>query len=155
LGCNKEDDKNPPTSTPTGQYYIKFKVDGVWQEMKTQNTLMGIIGQSGDQHAMAIDGYSQGGANTNILVMDDKEITTGVYSDFEIFPTFQRGVIIAWTNENGYTFNTTYQNKLGSVNITSITSSEIRGTFSGELIDLVSQDEVTVTEGEFFVKRVY
>jgi hypothetical protein len=104
---------------------------------------------------LVVDGYSKAGANANILVMDDKEITTGVYSDFEIFPTFQRGLVISWNTENGYSYNTTYQEKLGTIQITSITATEIKGTFSGELIDLVSQDEVTVTEGEFYVKRIY
>ena len=41
------------------------------------------------------------------------------------------------------------------VNVTSITSTELRGTFTGNyLYDNFDQESLPITEGEFFVKRI-
>jgi hypothetical protein len=156
--CKKEEkdlNNSNPTNPPSSSYYISCKVDGVLIEFKDQNTLLGIAGNSGNQHSLLIQGNLVNSiSNLNLQVYDSTAIETKGYGGLDLVNNIIVGVIIGYEDDNGMLYATQFTNPIVSSTVTELSSTVCRGTFAGEVEDPISGQKHTITEGMFYVKRI-
>jgi hypothetical protein len=142
-------------------YYVKFKLNGSWVTWKT------VVGELGPD--LANSAYTDFGitanddAQKNVLdisiQINGSNFTTGSYdSDNGNYLVVMSYLKDANTANMKY-FDITDAPSLApskyTITVSSITSTELRGTFSGNyLCDYNSSETMNITEGEFFVKRI-
>jgi hypothetical protein len=152
-----------------GDYYFRFKVNGV------ERSFTGFVVE---HHGVPVAPYVEHeiiGGNSQATLNDNNmgfywnndpglgSLTTGVYHDLGTTYTLLAAYYINGISyeagqsmaENAATHSITINHF--SVNITSMSSSTMRGTFSGDFFqdgDVVSGTKLTITEGEFYVKRL-
>jgi hypothetical protein len=145
----------------TSDYYVKLKINGTWI---TWTKVAGELGPDfGDPTKTDLGVTAEDDAMKDVfdigIQIDGSNFTTGSYPSDNVNYT----MYISYTKDAA-TANFKYydiQNASGRpdskyiVTITSITSSQLRGTFTGNYLHDYSDDEsLDITEGEFFVKRV-
>lgn len=153
-GCKKDNNDDP-------DYYVKLKINGNWVTWKT------VAGELGPDLANAAktdfgvtandDGLTQVFDLT--IQVDGPNFTTGTYtSDNTNYWVFISHVTGANTSNMKFYSIEDAANRPSSkytVNVTSITATELRGTFTGNYLYNSTDDQtIDITEGEFKVKRV-
>ncbi len=151
FSCKKNSDTN---------YYVKLKINGTWVTWKTvigelgpdlANASKTDFGVTANDDAMKdvfdisvqVDGtafnagsYSSDNTNYLVVISYSKDLTgpNAKFYDIEDAPTGP---------SSKYT-----------VNVSSITGTTLRGTFTGNyLFDFVSGESMVITDGEFYVRR--
>jgi hypothetical protein len=149
--------KDSSDSNVSSDYYVKFKMNGNWVTWKTA------VGELGPDLADATKTdfgvTANDDAQKNILdisvQVDGSNFNTGSYDS----DNGNYWVVMSFLKDAN-TATMKYYDLSGSsskyiVNVTSITSTELRGTFTGNyLYDDFDQESLPITEGEFFVKRI-
>ena len=148
-------------SSGNSDYYVKFKLNGNWVTWKT------VVGELGpdladptktDFGVTANDDAMQSVLDISIQV-DGSNFTTGAYdSDNGSYWVVMSYVTGANTANMKHFDNSDANGRPSSkytINVTSITDKELRGTFTGNyLYDDFDQETVDITDGEFVVKRI-
>ena len=153
FSCNKNKDDN--------DYFVKLKIEGNWVTFKT------VMGEKGPD--LSDPSYTNVGITANDDAMKDV-FDIAIQVDGPDFPvttydsdnmTYQ--LIMSYTKD-AVTPNFKHfdirpsdgrPNSRYLVTISSITDTEIRGSFNGNYLhDYQSDTDMNITEGEFFVKRI-
>lgn len=134
-----------------GSYRVKFKANGTPVEFNSQLTLTASFGQSGNQYVAVFTGYDAE-SNISIQVHDGKAIEEKNYSGYILSGSAFVGALIAYKDKAGTVYTQGVPGN-ASITVSEITATEVRGTFSGTL-KATGKDDVIITEGEFFVKRL-
>ena len=160
FSCKKES-----TSKSDSDSYVKIKRNGAWITYPGLGELGPDLGNAALTD-LGINGSTSDGKEVfNISIqMDGPNITTGTYSTDVYTPYY---VVVSLTTTVGSTLkHYDVEDALNmpsakyTVNITSITSTQISGTFTGNyLYDDFSSDDpdggvIPITEGEFKIKRI-
>lgn len=161
FSCKKE-----AASSAEGDSYVKVKMNGNWVTLKGMGELGPDMGDN-TKTDLAITGNSTDGKQTfDIAIqLDGASFPQGVYNsdvytpyymvvDFMLMPTT--------SDIKHYQIEDALNREPSKyiVNITSITSTEIKGTFTGNYLyssfnsDDADGGTVQITEGEFKVKRI-
>lgn len=138
--CKKDKNDGPPG------YHLTAKIDGVKVDFSvalaaevyqdpTNGFTLSVLGMGGSGNAIlpAFD----------FIIQDDVVITTKTYT------AAQHIMTSSYTDVNNESYDA--DNDF-SITVTSITSTEVRGTFTGKLVHSGSLDIVNVTEGTFYSK---
>ena len=147
-------------STGTDGYYVKLKINGNWVTWKTvagelgpdfANPAKTDLGVTGNDDAMK-DVFDIS------IQIDGSNFTTGSYVSDNVNYT----VFISYAKDAGAANSHFYDianisnqpDSKYTVNVTSITNTELRGTFTGNyLSEFITDETLNLTEGEFFVRR--
>jgi len=123
------------------QYYISFMADLTRIVFTDQPVLTASYAQSGSQHNCTING---GDRTSNIMIQlsDNSSITVGAYTDVQI----------RYQDDHGDVFEQDSGNADAAATITAMTATSVRGRFSGTV--RTTNSIISITEGEFFVKRI-
>lgn len=151
-GCKK--DNNDP------DYYVKLKINGNWVTWKT---VAGELGPDLGNSAKTDFGVT---ANDDALTqvfdltiqVDGPNFNTGTY----VSDNLNYWVVISYVsgantaNMKFYDIEdaTNRPSSKYTINVTSITDKELRGTFTGNYLTNIDDETIDITEGEFKVKRV-
>jgi hypothetical protein len=135
-------------------YFIRYQANGTSIEYRDALLIHGVITTVGSQHLLAVEGVSPSGtisgSSVNVSVMDVQSLAPGTYVGFQAKTGgFTSASILYRTG--GVEFSNT-SNSDNRVVIAEISSTEIRGTFSGT-VRASGQSNVSITNGEFFVPR--
>ncbi|MEO8404982.1 MAG: hypothetical protein ABI480_10315 [Chitinophagaceae bacterium] len=150
LSCSKNHDS---------KYYVKLKINGTWV---TWEKAIGELGPDLANAAKTDFGVTANNDNSSDIFdlsvqVDGPNFNTGIYdSDNSNYLT-----LISYSKDVTSTFEDyEIESKSGQpdarylVNVTSITPTELTGTFTGNyLYDYFDDKTLNVTEGEFFVRR--
>ncbi|WP_439481555.1 hypothetical protein [Cyclobacterium plantarum] len=139
-----------------GDYMISFNGNGVLQEFTADHFPQGNIFDNGTQYTGVFSG-TRSSSSVGVSVYDNKAIASNNYSGFVVTePTQQSLAFVIGAsinyNEGQTVYSTPDSNPQVTVTITEITSTEVRGTFSGTLKSSGKEDLV-VTNGKFYVPR--
>lgn len=148
VSCKK--DTSTKTITPSGQYYLKFKLNGTQKQYTGLTT--GLIGTPSSPDGCDIIGYTGGtqAVGVTIAVIDNAPITTN--------KTYTQAVgVFTYVDEAGiaYSAGSIFASTSFNMTITEITTDHVKGTFTAVL-----QKEGTpiqyanATEGQFYVNRL-
>ncbi len=147
FSCNDKDEKEPVV-----EYFIRATVNGEAVYFSDQNTLWSNALHYEEQHEFNIYGSIGEIIGITIQMLDNQPIAPGIYSGLAETDTHFEGVRIIYTDDlNNYI--TDANEPTGMVEITELTQTEIRGTFSGVLVNLNKTQHLTITNGQFFVRR--
>jgi hypothetical protein len=150
-GCSK--DETPEEEI--GSYFIKAKIDGQWVEFKEQKTLQGLAGNNGVQHTAYIEGENEIQQAITIQFFDLDPVGIGTYSGLEVVEGGNfKGVNIGYILDAGTVYATNLQGPVSSATISVLNDKEVKGTFSGIIREPLTQETLTVSEGEFYVKKI-
>ena len=135
-----------------GTYYFRFDANGTRVTFNTQNSLTAAFSQSGNQRVLIITGFDAT-RNSAVQIYSGAAITTTSYTGYTI--NTQLGAVVGMIFHYQDASGTLYTSDTGNTNtagITEISSSAVRGTFSGRL-KATGKADIVVTNGEFFVVR--
>jgi hypothetical protein len=148
-------------SSGTSGYYVKFKLNGNWVTWKT---VVGELGPDlGNPAKTDLGVTANDDAQNNVLdisiQIDGSNFATGTYasdnSNYWVVMSYLKGANTA--NMNYFDIQDAASGPASKyiINVTSITDTEIRGTFTGNyLFSYDSQESMNITEGEFRVRRI-
>lgn len=165
MSCSSDDDSDSNAQTSTGDFFIKAKVNGLERIFNRENFI------SAQMTSFAINGFyflsvegsafddsNQGIDETiSIGLNSENPIAVGVYDEPELLPLGLKHALIGYTNtelndETG--FVTDINNPVSSLEITELTQNTIRGKFSGVVQSPVADDNINITDGEFFLDLI-
>ncbi|WP_372948690.1 hypothetical protein [Mariniphaga sp.] len=150
-GCNK--DETPEEET--GNYFMKAKIDGQWIEMKEQKTLQGLAGNNGVQHTAYIEGENEIQQAITIQFFDLEPVGAGTYSGLEVVEGGNfKGVNIGYIFDPTTVYATALEGPVSSGTISVLNENEIKGTFSGIIREPLTGETLTVSAGEFYVRKI-
>jgi hypothetical protein len=136
-------------------YYIRAKIDGVQVEFREQKTLQGLAGNNGFQHTAYIEGENEIQQAITIQFFDLDPVGIGTYSGLEVVEGGNfKGVNIGYILDAGTVYATNLQGPVSSATISVLNDKEVKGTFSGIIREPLTQETLTVSEGEFYVKKI-
>ena len=152
ISCKKNSDHD---------YYVKLKINGNWITWKT---VAGELGPDlGDPSKTDFGVTANNDNSTDIfdisVQVDGSSFNTGSYASdnnsYLVLVSYAKDV----TSPSGKFYDIidapTGPPSKYTINVSSITSTELRGSFTGNyLTEFISGETLNVTEGEFFVKRV-
>ena len=153
--------KKDSSGSNSGNYYVKFKLNGSWVTWKTVAGELGpdLADPSKTDFGVTANDDAQKTVLDISIQIDGSNFTTGVYDS----DNGSYWVVMSYL-ENANTANMKYfdiSDATGqpaskyTITVTSITATELRGTFSGNyLYDDLDQETKAITEGEFVVRRV-
>lgn len=144
VSCKKDNDDG-------GIYKMKFKANDTMVEFRTQASLTASYGQSGSQYNALFTGYDAE-SNMSLQVFDSKPIEEATYSGYVLSGSAFVGALIGYQDKSGTLFTQGANNSNATINLTEITSTTVRGTFSGTL-KASGKPDIQITNGEFFVWR--
>jgi len=158
MACKKSGGPGSSDST----YYMKFKLDGT---QKKYTTVAGVMSEANGYHTLVLSGAAatsaQGGEAMNILLNSDDAFTAGETFSAEMLagtPAIQALLSYADNSLSGKGYTSSYPNltpeATAQVTISSISATQVKGTFSCKLVDESDFTTVkyTVTEGEFNIR---
>ena len=154
VSCGK--DKNAEDS-----YFVKIKKDGTWISFPSVSGELGpdLFNASYTNLGIAAVTTDRKERFDLIIQVNGSNFTTGVYKSLNSYSYVD--IQYTYIDNTSSVFNYMIDNALGrpqcayTVNITEITSTSIRGNFTGNYLSDVMHDGVLeITEGEFYVKRV-
>jgi hypothetical protein len=138
--CKKDKNEEPAT------YHLTAKIDGAKVDFSvalaaevyhdpTNGYTLSVLGMGGQGNAIlpAFD----------FIIQDDATITTKTYTSAQHIMTTSYTDVSSESYDADDDF---------SITVTSITSTEVRGTFKGKLVHSGTLDIVNVTEGTFYAK---
>jgi hypothetical protein len=144
----------------TNGYYVKLKINGNWVTWKT------VVGELGPDFGnpaktdLGVTGNDDAMKDVFDLTIqiDGSNFATGSYAsdnaNYLVVVSYAKDAAVA--NSHYYDISTVsgHPDSKYTVNITSITNTELRGTFTGNyLSEFITDDMLNLTEGEFFVRR--
>lgn len=157
MSCSKSKDNN--NNTPGSGYYLRFKLNGVQKDypmstIEVDDVIAGVYGST-------ISGADPSNLTTifNIMLLDNTALHTGTYNQAVIPGTYHtRGQLNYIDNGNSYSSISLVLNPAATatINITEISATAVKGTFSGTLYDATGPYTAvthTITEGVFYSKR--
>jgi len=140
---------------PELNYYIRAKIDGAQVEMKEQKTLQGLAGNNGVQHTAYIEGENEIQQAITIQFFDLEPVGIGTYSGLEVVEGGNfKGVNIGYIFDATTVYATAIEGPVSSGTISVLNENEIKGTFSGIIREPLTRETLTVSEGEFYVKKI-
>jgi hypothetical protein len=122
------------------KYYISFMADLTRIVFTDQPVLTASYSQSGSQYNCTIGGGDRT-SNITIQILDNGSIAVGAYTDVQI----------KYQDDHGDVFEQDSGNADATATITAMTATSVRGRFSGTVS--TTNSVISITEGEFFVKR--
>lgn len=137
--------------TGNGGYVMKFDVNGTTVEFTGQASLSAAFSSSGNQYLGVFTGYDAT-SNMSLQIYDNKSIVAGSFSGYTIAGGALTGILITYQDHGGTVYNSATTNPDAVVNISEITSTTVRGTFSGTMKS-AGKPDISVTNGQFFVWR--
>ena len=150
---NNTNNNNNNNNNTTPTYYVKAKLDGTatWENINigcyTQNLYNGITGDT--LHFINSQGNYNNVMHVLVMSIDSSYHGAGTYTGNQIEMSFQP--------PGTFDGNLTYYNPTGdptcTINVTSDNGTEVKGTFSGRIVNVPETDTIQITNGEFFVKR--
>jgi len=142
------------TGPSTNGLYVRFRVDGAQVEYTSQASLLAAFGQAGNQRSMTASGFDAA-SNFSLTVFDGSVITAKTYSGYDINVGLgvAVGALLVYEDPGGTVFSAGSGTIDHSVEILELTSSIVRGRFTGTLKAAGQQDRM-LTHGEFRVQRV-
>src|SRR5437773_7961158 len=159
FSCKKDSSGSNSTTNP--DYYVKFKMNGNWATWKT---VVGELGPDlGDPAKTDFGVTANDDAQKNILdisiQVDGSNFTTGSYDsdngNYWVVMSYVKDANTGTMKYYDIEDAASGPPSKYTVNVTSITSTELRGTFSGNyLFNYDNQESMTITDGEFVVKRI-
>lgn len=150
-GCSK--DETPEEET--GSYFIKAKVNGAQVEMKEQKTLQGVAGNNGVQHSAYIEGENEVQQAITIHFFDLEPVGVGTYTGLEVVEGANfKGVNIGYIFDATTVYATALEGPVSSGTILVLNENEIKGTFSGIIREPLTGETLTVSAGEFYVRKI-
>ena len=148
-GCSKDEED-------TGKYFMRFKSNGEWVEYTNQLHQTAGFVKSGLQHVGTISGMNDATSNFSILIYDLEPITEGTYSGYTTSVEGLTGILLAHKDKStGAVYGSAVVGELTArLTITEMTETSVSGTFSG-VLKSNDHPDIDITEGSFFVKRVF
>lgn len=146
--CSKDEE------TP-GEYYMRFKANGTLAEYTNQLGLAASFAQSGNQYFLTISGWNDASTNFSVVLYNLAPISESTYSGYVASVDGTVGVLFAHKEkESGAVFSSGVTADYDArVTLSEITETGVKGTFSGT-VKASGHSDISITEGEFFVKRV-
>lgn len=155
-GCSKKGSNGPGS----GDYYFKFTAGG--QSYNYTANSYATFSTSDDIYLAGIGGFEDMSVGTknvaSVLLGSLNTITQSTYSGL-VYPGTAGNtpkIFFSWIDGNGKTYSSLYQdNATNTVTISQLSSSSVKGTFSGKIYDVSSSGSAGIAySGEFYVKRV-
>jgi hypothetical protein len=148
--CDKDDDNDK-----TGQYYFRFSANGTMVEFNHQLLLTAGFGQSPPIYAATASGANDATTNISLIIYNNGPIVADVYSGYDIVEGEVIGVIIAYLDKKtGVVFGSGGGPDVdATVEITELTATYMKGKFNGTVV-ASGQDDIAITNGSFYVRRV-
>jgi len=146
------DSSGPDNGDNGGTYFYRFDANGTRVTFNTQNSLTAAFSQSGNQRVLIITGFDAT-RNSAVQIYSGSAITTTSYTGYTI--NTQLGALVGMIFHYQDASGTVYSSDTGQANtasITEITSTAVRGTFSGTL-KAAGKADLVITNGQFFVIR--
>lgn len=145
--CSKDEDP--------GEFYMRFKANGTLVEYTNQLGLSAGFAQSGNQHVGTISGWNDASSNFSLLLYNLSPISETTYSGYAVSVDGTVGVLFAHKEkESGTVFSSGVTPDYDArVTLLQLTETGVKGTFSGT-IRAAGHPDISISEGEFFVKRV-
>jgi hypothetical protein len=135
-----------------GDLHLSLKANGTTVEYTVQASLYAAFSNSGNQYNALITGYNAVGG-VGLQIFSDSAIGVGSYSGYDISNGALKGIIIGYTDASNVSYVTGAQQQVvGTIAITSMTSTRVAGTFSGT-VSATGHPDITITDGEFVVQR--
>lgn len=146
VACQDEDDNEPAE-----EYFIEATINNAVVKFDDQSSLGAVIMQYEGQYDLGI--YGNIGDFTGILIQvyDGDPLSTGNYSGLVQNGDHLEGVRFSYVDELD-NYMTDITNPVGSVEITQLNDTLVRGNFSGVLKHLTSGETLSITNGKFFVR---
>lgn len=164
-GCDGKDEDMNPDDNKSG-YFLKAKVDGKLVEFKTETLLSAEIGSLEigfdipTVYNLSLSGARQGSNQTalaeviTIILTETTPITEKTYTGLVPFETGFKGVLLAYGLEiEDKAYITDVNDPNVNLQITEIKPTFVKGKFNGVVIEFLSGQTKTITEGEFFLPR--
>lgn len=154
LSCKK--DKNADDS-----YFVKIKKDGTWISFPSVSGELGpdLLNASYTNLGIAAVTTDRKERFDLIIQVEGSNLATGVYKSLQSSSSVN--IQYTYIDNSSSVFDYMIGNAPGrpqcsyTVNINEITSTSIRGNFTGNYLSDVMHDGILeITEGEFYVKRV-
>lgn len=167
ISFSNANEKLKKNQKPSEKSYIKAKINGneviidaqeyfntFYGELPDGRWYLGISGslpeenESGSQVTMGIQLWQLQPIKTG-------NFQNGNWEEFGFFGNLYVGVLLEYQNINyGMTgFVTDMNAPKATLNITEITSSHIRASFSGTIYEPISRSSLVITDGELYIKR--
>jgi glutamate synthase domain-containing protein 3 len=143
--CKKDD------ATDDGKYFIRFNANGSKVEFTVQGSLVAAFGQAGTQYNAVFTG-GDAASNISLQVYDGKAIAAGTFSGYTITGGAVVGAIMGYSDNSGTLYTQGSVGSNASITISEITTTTVRGTFSGTL-KASGKTDIVVSQGEFYVWR--
>ena len=148
ISCKKSSDGGEP------KYYMRFKENGT--QVAYNTTAQAAFSSASGLYMCVLNGLDPK-SNMNIILTDKSPIAANINYTEQILPGLANSyVFITYQNSNGVSFLSgnplADQDASAKVTLTAITDDYVKGTFSGKLTN--GSTIVTITEGEFILKRV-
>jgi hypothetical protein len=152
FSCKKDSDNEVPDDS--GSYMISFKANGVIQEFTSDNFPEGAFYDNGTQYNGLFTG-TRSSSKIGVEVYDKKAITETTYTGYAVTEATTQSLAYAVgaaiSYQDGQTiYLTGFQNPDVTIKIIEITSTKVRGTFSGTL-KANGKADIVITEGKFHV----
>jgi hypothetical protein len=143
--CGKE--KSTEDGNGTGNYFLKFKIDG--KSIEYRDYVFATRGFLDNVYYVTIQGQETQSSEVpgiGIFVQDFAEIVAQTYVD----DGRSSSNALVYSGADSVVFSNLLMTEPSglSIVITSIDSASVRGTFSGKVADLTANQK-TITEGEF------
>lgn len=148
LAC--QDDEREPEPE---KFFIRGCFGNVMIEFNEQGSLGAIVSQSGVQFSASLYGNNEEITGATIQIFDTEPIAPGSYSGFVQHDSHMEGVLLSFSDEDG-NYITDTQNPVANVTISLLTTEDIRGSFSGTVVNVLSGEPLLISQGEFFLKRM-
>ncbi len=145
VSCQNDDNETE------GGYYVRFKANGQQVEFTVQGATIAAFAQAGNTYNAVFTGYDSS-SNVGLQVYDNKEITMATYSGYTLSGSSFIGALIHYKDNLGTLYSQDALNPTTSITISEITSSAVKGTFSG-ILKASGKPDLSITQGEFFVWR--
>lgn len=135
-------------------YKITFKVDGVLKEFADVDfPPSGTFTDNGTQYSAQF-GATGRASSVSVQVYDTKAVIEKDYSGFEITPTTGHnslyGAVLSYADGQLAYSTQSITNPNVHVKIKEITSTSVRGEFSGTLKSQNGKADINITEGKFY-----
>lgn len=156
LGSCKTADDEEEEENGNG-YKITLKVDGVSKEFVDKDfPPRGAFYDDGKQYR-GLFGATGSASSVSLEVYDTKAIVKKDYSGFVVTPTTGNnslyGAVVSYA-DGQLSYSTSGTNPTVHVVIKEITSTSVRGEFSGTLKSQNGKPDIIISKGEFYVQRV-
>lgn len=143
--CSKDDEP------AENEYYVRFNANGQNVEFKVHGLLVAAFGQAGNQYNASFTGGNTN-SNVSLQVFDNKAITSATYSGYVLTGSAFIGAIIGYQDNSGTLFTQGAVSPNSIITISEITSTTVKGTFSGT-VTASGKSDISITGGEFYVWR--